>query len=107
MDIPEEGGTGAQLKVLEGNLGQPLVNFRMGLAGGGETGEIALDIGGEDGHPQPRKTLGQNLQGDCFAGAGGPGDEAVTVAHGGQLADRFAGGGADGELQGISHKGLP
>src|SRR5690606_12125601 len=49
------------------------------LAGDGDAGEIALDVGAEDRHPGPRKSFRHDLQADRLAGAGGTRDQAVAI----------------------------
>ena len=44
-------------------------------------GQVALDVGGEDGHADAAECLGQHLERDGLAGAGRAGDQAVTVRH--------------------------
>ena len=49
------------------------------LAGNGNARNVALDVGEEDGNARIAHGLGDGLQGDRLAGAGGAGDEAVAV----------------------------
>jgi hypothetical protein len=53
-------------------------------AGLADAGQVALDVGHEHRHADLREVLGQGLQGDGLAGAGGAGDQAVAVGQGGQ-----------------------
>ena len=50
--------------------------------GGGQPGEVALDVRQEHGHPGGGQLLGHHVQGDGLAGAGGAGHQAVPVHHG-------------------------
>src|SRR3546814_3342375 len=56
----------------------PLAQEVLRLAGHREAREVALDVGAEHRDAGLRETLGQDLQGDGLAGAGGAGDEAVA-----------------------------
>ena len=47
----------------------------------GETGQVALDVGHEDGHAVGGELLGHELQRLGLARSGGAGDEAVAVHH--------------------------
>ena len=49
------------------------------IAGGRDAREVALNVGGEDIDALARERFGQGLQRHGFAGAGGPGDQAVPV----------------------------
>jgi hypothetical protein len=49
------------------------------LPGLADAGQVALDVGHEDRHADLGEILGQGLQGDGLAGAGGAGDQAVAV----------------------------
>ena len=83
-------------------------------AGGrsGKPGEVALDVGQENGHPGGRELFRHHVQGDGLARAGGAGHEPVPVHHGQRQPDRcllvqFAvdDGGAQldgGTLQGVA-----
>ena len=57
----------------------------------GHAGQVALDVGGEDGHTRFAEGLGHQLEGLGLAGARGPGDEPVPVKH----RQRNADGGLD------------
>ena len=50
-------------------------------AGLGEPGEVALHVGGEDGHAGVGELLGDPLEALRLAGAGRAGDQAVAVHH--------------------------
>ena len=77
--VPEYDRTGPR-RVGQAQLPGPLHESRLAVAGLGQAGEVALDVGGEDRHARRRKAFGEALQRDRLAGAGRPGDEAVPVA---------------------------
>ncbi len=58
--------------------------LRVALAGLADAGEVAFDVGGEDRDADAAERLGDDLQGDGLAGAGGAGHQAVAVGEGGQ-----------------------
>ena len=60
-------------------FGGALGEFRVRLAGHGDARQVALDVGAEHRNAGAGEALGQHLQGDGFAGAGGAGDQAVPV----------------------------
>ena len=72
-------GQGRQLCL---QLLHPGGHLVVGAGRSGNAGEVALDVGGEHRHTTGRKLLGEELEGDGLAGAGGASDEPVTVAHG-------------------------
>jgi hypothetical protein len=89
--IPQSDGAGdgfgrIQRAILED--GGHLFADGAGLA---DAGQVALDVGHEHRHADFREILGQGLQGDGFARAGGPGDQAMAVGQGGQQV-AFSGG---------------
>jgi YebC/PmpR family DNA-binding regulatory protein len=49
-----------------------------------DAGQVALHVGHEHRHAELAEVLGQGLQRDGLAGAGGAGDQAVAVGQGGQ-----------------------
>ena len=51
----------------------------MWLAGLTDTGNIALNIGHENGHPYIGEALGEALQGHCFASTGSARNQAVAI----------------------------
>ncbi|SII43274.1 Uncharacterised protein [Mycobacteroides abscessus subsp. abscessus] len=63
------GGLEALGELVRGHPGRP------------DAREVALDVGGEDGNARAGELLGEDLEGDGLAGAGGPGDESVSVEH--------------------------
>jgi hypothetical protein len=60
-------------------VGQDLHHLVGHLAGLADAGEVALHVGHEDRHADVGELLGQGLQRDRLAGAGGAGDQAVAV----------------------------
>jgi len=60
-------------------MGKALIHFGMGVAGLADTGQIALHVGHKDRHTEAGKLLGQHLQGDRLAGAGGASHQAMAV----------------------------
>ena len=76
--IPEThragGGVPGQLQAVDA-----LAQARTGLTGLAQSGQIAFDIGHEHRHTDTRKAFGKALQRDGFAGAGGAGDQAVSI----------------------------
>jgi hypothetical protein len=83
-DVPERGRARAPDRLGQAMLGQAGLELVRGLAGLGNAGQVTFDVGHEHRHAQPREALGQRLQRDGLAGAGGAGDQAVAVAHFGQ-----------------------
>ncbi len=71
------GGGVGELQLIDAGL-----DLGAGLGGLHQPGQIAFDVGREHRHALRRELLGQQLQRDGLAGAGGTGDEAVAVAHG-------------------------
>ena len=51
----------------------------LGLTGGGDAGQVALDVGGEYRHARARKSFGQHLQGDGLTSAGRARDQAMSI----------------------------
>ena len=82
-EIPEGDGEGRVAEVIAnrgGAGGEGAVQLALGGARLGEAGEVALHVGQEDGDAGGGEGLGQDLQGDGLAGAGGARDQAVAVA---------------------------
>ena len=83
------------------------VELGVGGAGLRDAGEVAFDVGGEDGDADAGEGLGHDLEGDGLAGAGGSGDEAMAVAHGGEEREGVGGGGFNlGDDEGFGHADL-
>ena len=56
-------------------VSQPLAHLRRGRTGDGEPGQIAFDVGEKDRDAKAGEILGQHLQRDGPARAGGAGDQ--------------------------------
>ena len=82
VDVPEDHGVAGVVEgVPDGELVDALLHPLVVLAGAGQAGHVPLHVAEEDGDPRVGKGLGHDLHGDGLAGAAGPGDEAVAVAH--------------------------
>jgi hypothetical protein len=66
---------------LQAQLFRPGRHLLVGLSGPAQPGQVALHVGGEDGNALGRELFGQQLERLRLPGAGGPGDQPVTVAH--------------------------
>ncbi len=76
--------------VVEAEALGPADESLLGFAELRNTGEIALDVGGENRDPGPRQALGQDLQRNGLPGAGGTGHQAVPIGQGERQDFRFA-----------------
>ncbi len=76
--VPEHHGKLVGL-VFDADIGRPLDQEILRLAGRGDAGQIALDIGGEHRHAGARKSFRHHLQRHGLAGAGRAGHQAVPV----------------------------
>ena len=77
--VPQRGRAGHAVGRGQAALGEDrgdLFGQRAGLA---DAGQVALDVGHEHRHADAAEVLGQRLQRDRLAGAGGAGDQAVAV----------------------------
>ncbi|MNQ78565.1 hypothetical protein D3C85_934800 [compost metagenome] len=91
-----------------GHAGDALGDLALRLAGGAEAAQIALDVGGEHRHAGIAEQLGEALQGDGLAGAGGAGDQPVAVGQAQQVADGLPGRiGAEQQLTILRHLPFP
>ena len=81
IDVEEADGAALELRVLDAELRQALLDETGKLARLADAGEVALHVGHEAGHAGLAEGFGQHLQGDGLAGTGGAGDEAVAVRH--------------------------
>ena len=63
---------------------QALLELGRHRAGLAHAGQVALDVGHEHRHADAPKPLGDHLQRDGLAGAGGAGDQPVAVGERGQ-----------------------
>ncbi len=80
VQVPENGRAGGRCVVGHADLGGALEQVLGAGAGHRQAGHIALHIGQEHRHAQPREALGQGHQGHGLAGTGGAGHQAVAVA---------------------------
>ena len=78
-EIPIDGGEGLGLPIGHADVGAALGDPVLLDALGADAGEVALDVGGEDGDAGGGQPLGEHLERHGLAGAGGAGDEAVAV----------------------------
>ena len=104
--IPEHDGVGAPLRLvvsrgLEASL--HLVRRRAGLR---QTGQIAFDVGEKYGHTDARKVIGQHLQSHGLSGAGGAGDQPVTIGQLREQHDLGTRGGSSDDKR-FAHVGSP
>ena len=102
--IPEGDGIALVLEAFELELLDALGDLGIAAAGLRQAGEVALHVGQKAGHADVGKVLGQGLQGDGLAGAGGAGDESVAVGHLRQ--DVEWGGVVLGDEQRVGHGGI-
>ncbi len=107
-DVPEGDGGGFELEAGEIEALEAGVEFGAGGAGLGDTGEVAFDVGGEDGDADAGEGFGHDLEGDGFAGAGSSGDEAVAVGHAGEEGQGIGGSGlGEGDEERFGHGWAP
>jgi hypothetical protein len=81
------------------------LHLRRQAARRGQTREIAFHVGHEHRHADRGKALGQQLQGDRLAGAGGAGDQAVAVGQ--RRQQRQFGVFVPGDDEGCNHGSTP
>ena len=77
--VPEHHRVAGIGKSVDAELFDAFFDFRFGLALLRNTGKIAFDVSHEHRYADFRQIFGQTLQGDCFAGTGGAGDQSVPV----------------------------
>jgi len=80
-DIPEDDREGLELKFLELQLPDPLVDLGVVSSRPADGCQVALDVGHENGNADGAELLGEDTEGYGFSGARRPGDEPVTVGH--------------------------
>ena len=80
-DIPAGGGIGEEGEVGEFEFFDTVRNFGIVGAGLADAGEVAFDVGGKHGHADAGEGLRHDLESDGFTGAGGAGDQAVSIGH--------------------------
>jgi hypothetical protein len=107
-DVPQRGRAGQRFGNLDAALLEDAGHLGAYGAGLADAGQVALDVGHEDRHADFREILGQGLQGDGLAGAGGAGDQAVAVRQAGQQFALGLGiaGDEQGEGGGFGHGGV-
>ena len=76
--------------IKEGHTGNTLGHFALGVGGGAQAAEVALDVGSEHRHARITEGFRQALQGDGLAGARGAGDQPMTVGQAHGLGDGLA-----------------
>ena len=102
--IPEHQRPGLRAIVEPGHGGDALGNLAARRGGRAEAAQVALDVGGEHRNARRTELFDQPLQGDGLAGAGGAGDQSVTVGQAQALADGLPGGiGAEQQLRGYGY----
>ena len=77
--VPQRARAGHGLGRLDAALLQHRRHLGGDAAGLADAGQVALDVGHEHRHAEAAEVLGQRLQRDRLAGAGGAGDQAVAV----------------------------
>ena len=79
--VEEAGRAACELRILDAELGQALLDEAAEAAGLADAGEVALHVSHEAGDTHLAEGLRKDLEGDGLAGAGRTGDEAVAVRH--------------------------
>ena len=77
--IPEHDRAGGPRRLGDARGLQPLAQLRRRRSRRGQPRQIAFHVGEKHRHADPREVLGEHLQRDGLAGAGGAGDQAVPV----------------------------
>jgi len=77
--VPEHRRRGTVGKVGDAEGNRPLFEFRVRRARLADPREVALYVGAEHRNALGGESLGEHLQGDGLAGAGGAGDQPVPV----------------------------
>ena len=80
-DVPEGHRAAFEGVIAELQLGDALLDLRVGRARLADPGQVALDVGHEDGHADAAEVLGHDLEGDRLARSRRAGHEAVAVGH--------------------------
>ncbi|MNZ87072.1 hypothetical protein D3C78_1059210 [compost metagenome] len=106
--VPQGDRIGLRPVAEPGHAGDALGDLAFRFADRAESAQVTLDVGGEHRHAGIAERLGEALQGDGLAGAGGAGDQAVAVGQAQQAGDRLARRiGAKQELTGFGHGAFP
>ena len=100
-DVPEHRGVGPRREFVDAQRGEAFLELGRFDAGGADARQIALHVGHEHRHADAGEGFRHLLEGDGLAGAGGAGDEAVTVGQLGQQGDFLVLG--LGDEQGLGH----
>jgi hypothetical protein len=79
--VPEDDRAAGEREIVEPELPDPLRDLGVVATRLGDAREIALHVGEEDRHADRGQLLGQHLQRHGLAGAGGAGDQAVSISH--------------------------
>ena len=80
-DIEEPDRTRLELRIVDTEFGQPLLDESTQSARLRNTGEVAFHIGHEARHPRLAECFGQHLKRDGFSCAGGSGNESMPIGH--------------------------
>ena len=80
-DVVETRRAAGELRILDAEFGQALLDEAAQAAGLADARQVALHVRHEAGHARLAERFGEHLQGDGLAGAGGAGDEPVAVRH--------------------------
>ena len=80
-DVPEGHGASFKSVIAELQLGDALLDLRVHRARLTDTGQVALDVGHEDGDADAAEVLSHDLERDRLARARGAGHESVSVGH--------------------------
>src|SRR5580704_16225558 len=102
-NVPEGDGAGSEGEIGEVEFFDAVGNFGIVGAGLADAGEVAFDVGGEDGNADAAEGFGHNLESNGFSGAGGAGDEAVAIGH---LGEEVEGGCALRDEKWFDHWGV-
>ena len=90
VHIPEGQRVSLAAVVEETHLGNALGNLALRGSGCSQATQIAFDIGSKHTDPGITEAFDQALQGHGLAGAGGSGDQPMTIAQAQALALRLA-----------------
>jgi len=80
-DVPECHGAPLERVVAELEETDPLLDLRRGRPRPADAGQVAFDVGHEDGDADAAEALGHDLEGNRFPRARSPCDQAVAVGH--------------------------
>ncbi len=88
-DVPERDRATRKREAGESQFFHPVLQFGIVVARLADSGEIALHIGGENGHADAAEAFRHHLQRDGLARARGSGDQTVAIRHAGQQVQRI------------------